>query len=472
MPMMRNRIFARYTFRFMMGYVASLSVAVFVLLASFYVFYSFDYFTDVNNSLENELDLLQSEYRQGGVAAVERLEAERQANTKFVRFAYILVDKDNHKVAGDLTRWPDYTTWSDGWLSFEMRFPDWTGKMQAFNFVARKRVVADGRKLMVARVSDDVRQNIRLVGATLFWSMVIMTVLGLIGASIISFMSLARIESINQSIRTIMAGDLSERIPVQEPADDFQMLAKHLNVMFERIENSMNDVRQVSDNIAHDLRTPLTRLRNKLSTLESRSAPHNREMVQEMLAEADSLLATFSALLRIAQIESGKQQSAFASLELSELLMDVVELYEPLAFDKDIDMSSRIETLATINGDKDLLFQMFVNVIDNAIKYTPEGGKIHVQLESDGMFAQVVVADNGPGISANKYSKVFQRFYRVEASRSVQPGNGLGLSLVKAVANRHNGDVILSDSRHYHSQAERPGLCVRVEIPLAQPLAG
>lgn len=465
--MIRNKIFATYTFRFMISYVTSLSLGAFVLLMATYVFYSYDYFTGINTALENELDLLEHEYLNRGVEGLDTLSQQRNANSKYDRFSYILIDDDGKKVSGDITQWPAYKRWSAGWLSFEMIFEDWTGEPQLYNFLARKRHLDQGHELMVARVADDVRQNIKLVGGTLLWGMFIMIILGIIGGIITSLISLQRIETINQSIRSIMEGDLSERIPVQEPIDDFQKLAINLNDMLDKIEDAVDDVRQVTSNIAHDLRTPLTRLRNKLSMLEERAAPQNLEIVRSLLLESDSLLSTFGALLRISQVESGNKKANFMHVCLSEILDDVIELYEPLAANKDVDLSGQKMPNIMVLGDRDLLFQMLANLMDNAIKYTPEHGSICTELSVKDQNVSIIFADNGPGIPKEKHDKVFQRFYRVEESRGIHPGNGLGLSLVQAVAKLHGGDIRLDDSVAFYPSSPSPGLKVDVLLPVA-----
>lgn len=454
----------------MMGYVACLSLAVFSLLSITYVVYSLDYFNSVNASLEDELDIIQKEYETRGLKGLEVLEQRRRESHSFGRLAYVLVDKKKEKLSGDLAGWPDYFTWSDGWYTFEMAFSDWRGKSSLFNFVARTREMNDGTRLMVARVADDIRQNIQLVSATLFWSMVIMSILGLIGAVIISHMSLARVEEINRTIRTIMDGNLSDRIPVAAREDDFQTLAINLNAMFERIESSMNDVRQVSDNIAHDLRTPLTRIRNKLSMIGKTATLENQAIHKEILTEADGLLSTFSALLRISQIESGTKKSKFSPFDLSRVFEDVCELYEPLSQVKSINMQTVIQADLMISGDKDLMFQMLANLVDNAIKYTHRGGHISVKGSRVRNKIRLRVSDDGPGVEEDKMEKVFQRFYRTEASRGLQPGNGLGLSMVKAVAELHSGFITLSDSHQYFSDLSQPGLTVTVDLPLYVPI--
>jgi len=253
---------------------------------------------------------------------------------------------------------------------------------------------------------------------------------------------LRRIESINDTCREIIYGDLSRRIPMRSADDDFDQLAGNLNNMLDQIEVLMAGVRQVSDNIAHDLRTPLARLRNRLEALREQVTEDGpRELLDQASAEADGLLATFKALLRIGQIESGSRRAGFMGVDLSSLLQDVTELYEPLADDKGQRIELKLTSGRQIRGDRDLLFQAFANLLDNAIKYTPDNGQIQVELTG----AQVSFADNGPGIPEEARDKVFQRFYRLETCRST-PGNGLGLSLVAAVGYLHNARIRLADN--------------------------
>lgn len=455
--MILNRIFTTYTFRFMFSYVMVLSITVFVLLAIVYSLYSHDEFNRVQQSIARELDRLEARYREAGEAGVQSYVLAQNARGDQSRFFYLLADRDHRKLAGDLDAWPDFRDFSQGWLSFEREVLTWDESAEHREFMARSRSMADGRQLLVARHYSDLVSNGQLMLRMLARGMLITICLGVIGGAWSSLAMLREIEAINQGVKGIMGGDLSERIPISGRGGDIEVLVANFNNLLDRIQSLMNGVRQVSDNIAHDLRTPLTRLRNHLADMERHGGVVPREEMQAMLAEADGLLATFNGLLRIAQVESGHRRSAFAPLELRAILRDVVEFYEPLAHDKEQVLELDLDGEVTVTGDRDLLFQALANILDNAIKYTPRLGRIAVSLSHDAAQARVEVADNGPGIAEEKREKVFERFYRIEASRGREPGNGLGLSLVAAVAKLHEGRVVLGDNH--------PGLKVILYLP-------
>ena len=439
-------------------YVTGLSVAVFIVLALIYAVFSYDYFTDLGESVSQEIKTLEAVFEQGGVEAVDRFVEEKIRLGDLNRFFYLVVDENHQKLAGNLDAWPKFKQYGEGWLSFQLDILQWDGQEIDAGFIARSQPIENGYHLLAARHYNDVITAANLVGGALIWSMFATIILGTIGGAIVAGISVKQIDSINKSVQGIMTGDLSGRIHSAKHQGEIRELTFNLNRMLDRIQTLMAGVRQVSDNIAHDLRTPLTRLRNHLTQLQEQVQGKPEETVQYLIDEADALLSTFNALLRIAQIESGNRRSGFASLDPKVILLDVTELYEPLAMDKSIAVRQSLEGGLQLEGDRDLLFQAFANLIDNAIKYTPEGGTISVSLNQLENTAVITIADSGVGVSYQDQSKVFRRFFRVEASRSEQPGNGLGLSLVAAVIKLHEGDINLLDNN--------PGLTVEVSLPL------
>lgn len=267
---------------------------------------------------------------------------------------------------------------------------------------------------------------------------------------IISRFVVIRINTIAQTARNIIdTGDLSQRIQINTKWDDLSNLAQVLNHFLERNEALMDGVREVSNNIAHDLRTPLTHLRNQIEDMKSRNLKEND--MDELLAEADHILAIFNSLLRISNIEKGKSYQAFEEIKLHTLIGDVVELFEPVAEEKNIHIQYKKSSDIHVSGDRHLLFQLFANIISNAIKFSPEGSEVIISATQ----SEVIIADRGTGIADAEKELVFRRFYRSDSSRNME-GNGLGLSLVKAIIDLHHGSIALEDNH--------PGLRVKIRL--------
>lgn len=269
---------------------------------------------------------------------------------------------------------------------------------------------------------------------------------------IISRFVVSRIHTIAQTARDIMdTGDLSRRISVETSWDDLSHLARLLNRFLERNEALMDGIREVSNNIAHDLRTPLTHLRHQIEALKTQ--PIGEQEVDGLLMEADRILEIFNSLLRISTIEKGRRHQAFEEIALHSLLADVIELFEPLAEEKHIRIVSSQLPLMHVMGDRHLLFQLFANIVSNAIKFSPTDSEVVISGVSDK--AMIAIADRGIGIAQHEKELVFRRFYRADSSRSTE-GNGLGLSLAKAIVDLHQGSITLED--------HHPGLRVQVYL--------
>ena len=273
-------------------------------------------------------------------------------------------------------------------------------------------------------------------------------VLAIAGGALLGSNFLRRIDTITRTSRAIMEGDLSARIPVRGTHDEIDQLVASLNAMLARIQQLMDGLRQVSSDIAHDLRTPLGRLRQRLEDARERATTtaDYSAATDAAIEEADALLETFSALLRIAQVEAGAQKSAFAAFDVSALLKSLGETYQPVAEDSDRTLEVDVEPGAMLTGDRQLMAQLVSNLLENALRHTPEGTRVHLGLHRQGDGFEIEVADNGPGIPASEHERVFDRFYRLDRSRSTS-GSGLGLAMVKAIAGLHGLTIRLEDAK-------------------------
>ena len=286
-----------------------------------------------------------------------------------------------------------------------------------------------------------------------------------VGALLIWFFvgrrALKRIDNVSEASRRIMGGDLSGRLPVTGSGDEFDRLSENLNVMLARIAKLNEGLKQVSDNIAHDLKTPLTRLRNRAEAALSgrKNAAEYREALEATIAESDQLIRTFNAILMISRLEAGYSAEQTGNVDLAEIVADVVELYEPAAEEQGVALEAVVAGAAVVSANRELVAQALSNVVDNAIKYSAGSGdapRVVVSLLEEEGGVAMEVADNGPGIDEDDRDRVTERFVRLEQSRS-QPGSGLGLSLAKAVMKFHGGGLELSGIN--------PGLSVRMVFP-------
>nr|WP_157328243.1 ATP-binding protein [Bradyrhizobium cajani] len=287
---------------------------------------------------------------------------------------------------------------------------------------------------------------------------VLLLVLAGLAAVLVTRRTVGRIEQINATSRAIMLSGLDQRIPLRDSNDEWDRVAENLNQMLDRIETLMGEVKQVSDNVAHDLRTPLTRMRGRLE--KAYHTPRNGEadaaLIGDTIADLDAVLHMFASITRISEIETRARRSAFRTLNLAEVAGEVVELYDAAAEQVATRLSLGGDREVAITGDRDLLFDAVANLVDNAIKHGSKGGTVTVTCRSADGGAAIAIADDGPGIPADQRDQVFKRFYRLEQSRYT-PGNGLGLSLVAAVARLHGAEIVLHDNA--------PGLTVRLQFP-------
>jgi signal transduction histidine kinase len=339
---------------------------------------------------------------------------------------------------------------------------DEQGTEQRYSALVRVADLPDGSRLLVGRDVSESEAVVGVVRRSLILTAAFTVVLGLVAWTFVSRRVLKRIDSIAETSRRFAAGDLSGRLEVTGSGDEFDRLAESLNTMLTRIERLMLGLKQVSDNIAHDLKTPLTRMRSRAerALTEAKTEPEYRDALQSAIDEADQLIRTFNALLMIARVEAGSSDAAFTTFDASEVAQDIYELYEPVA--EEAGVSLKLENCGAImvHANRELVSQALANLVDNAIKYSDEAvcghPKVVISVQKDSRGAAIGVQDNGAGIAEADRARATQRFVRLEESRS-KPGAGLGLSLVSAVAQLHGGDLELGDNA--------PGLAAVLHVP-------
>lgn len=382
---------------------------------------------------------------------------------------YYLADPSGQLIVGNVTDLPPEVLAEAGTYSFNYSKPrpfddpdaEDAPQRQGYAMV-RSEKLTSGLILVVGR---DVVERRGFTAIVLQWFAVGaggILLFSLVAGVVTAVRVLRRIDTISSTSNMIMSGNLSERVPVTKRNDEFDALATNLNLMLDRIEKLMQGMKEVTDNVAHDLKTPLTRLRNQAEAAlrDGQDEGTRKQALETTIEESDKLIKTFNALLMIARAEAGTPSGALSEIDLSAVVTDVAELYGPLAEDEGLALDTDIAEGVRINGNRELLGQALVNLIENALKYyEPEEGKagrIMVSLKRDGSRVRIEVADNGPGVAAEDRGRVVERFVRLEKSRT-EPGSGLGLSLVAAVAQLHKGELRLEDNV--------PGVRAVVELP-------
>ncbi len=409
---------------------------------------------ETDATLKSEITGLAEQYIEHGLDRLVNVIAHRIRSDGSGDMLYLFASRDNRPLAGNLRTWPDVQADADGWVEFVHE------RAGGIALPARGRVyrLRDGLRLLVARNTSQILQLKHIFNRAMLIALGLTLVLAAVGGVFMSSRVLNRIAAFTTTTAEIIDGRLDRRLQTRGSGDEFDVLAQHLNEMLERLESLVGAVRHVSDNIAHDLRTPLTRLRNRIE-LAAREAPEGlKHELEAGVTEADELLATFSALLRIARIESGSYAASLERIAMPVLIDDAVELYQGIAQDKDLVLVSDCDPGVSVTGDRNLLFQAVANVLDNAIKFAPHSSAIAVNAHVRGDQLRLEICDAGPGIPSSEHKRVTQRFARLDSSRSL-PGSGLGLSLVEAVVGLHGGSLDFADNA--------PGLKVRLSLPLA-----
>jgi signal transduction histidine kinase len=404
-------------------------------------------------AIDADAQVLVERFEDGGTMALrlsidERLDEDVDGNA-----LYLLADPALRPLDGNLAAWPRLAREPGIIYKLPLQRPGGNslGLVKRFDLM-------NGDHLLVGR---DVHTRVllrRLLTDALLWGLIVVFATASAGGFVVRSLFRRTLASVSATAQAIAAGDFTRRVTVSPRGDEFDQLAETINDMLDRIARLMDGVRQVSNAIAHDLRTPITRARARLeeAATHAESAPELRAAVERATTDLDGIVAVFQALLRIAEIEAGSRRSAFAAIDLVPLLADVVELYGPVAEGKDLRLDVDIPELLPAYGDRELIQQAVANLVDNAVKFSPEGGAVEVSATATPAGAEIVVADQGPGIPPADRERATERFYRGETARST-PGAGLGLALVQAVAQLHGGTLILED--------DRPGLRARLRLP-------
>jgi signal transduction histidine kinase len=394
----------------------------------------------VTAAIESESSFLSEDHRLGGQGQVVDRINRRLSSGRHRALFYLFQDSTGGVLAGNLPA----TSPRQGWLQIPIKAGEEERDEGERRLLALGRLLPDGSYLVVGEDTHGIDEVQETIVRAFAWGLAGTLVLAVAGGALVSAGFLRRIDAINRTTRAIVEGNLSDRVPARGTGDELDRLATNLNQMLDRIQSLMGNVRQVSSDIAHDLRTPLTRLRHRLEAarLEAGSPEEYASVVDRALEDVDGLLAIFSALLRIAQIESGAHRAPSDHVDLSDVFRNIADTYAPVADDQGQRLVADIAGGVTVRGDRQLLVQMLANLVENALRHTPRGSTITLSLTDTPEGPRGVVADTGPGIPEEARAKVFQPFYRLETSRST-PGSGLGLAMVAAIANMHGIGVQL-----------------------------
>jgi signal transduction histidine kinase len=456
----------------------------------------------IATTVADELQLLQGIYNQAGIGRLGRavdVRSRRPGSS-----LYLVTTPMGEGLAGNVGSLEPGVLESEGWVETAYRRLE-EPESAEHNALVRVTRLPGGIRILVGRDLDERERMLHIVALAGRWSVAIVIVLGIAGGVFVSWRVLKRVDAMTGTTQTIMAGDLSGRLSVIGSGDEFDRLAVNLNGMLERIESLMRGLKEVTDNVAHDLKTPLTRLRNRCEAAlrSANSETEFRRVLEDTIEESEGLIRTFDALLMIARAESGEVREGMAEFDVAEVARDVSELYEPFAEDKGLTLEVNAKHHAAVKGNRELVSQALANLVDNAIKYAapaplpgtagvppqpcpptqagegrvgdagetptvPEevraaavnGARSSILVTADTEQDRIVltVSDRGPGIPSADRSRVVDRFVRLERSRSL-PGSGLGLSLVSAVARLHGGELKLEDNA--------PGLRARISLPRA-----
>jgi signal transduction histidine kinase len=420
---------------------------------------------EIARTVDAEIVGLTEQYNQGGIRRLVFIIENRSRRPG--SSLYLVTAPAGAGLAGNVSSLGEGVLQNVGWTeTVYRRLDDQDGV--AHHALVRVYQLPGGFRLLVGRDLEERQRLYNIINSAGRWSIAVVIALGLAGGFFVARRVLRRVDAMTETTRSIMAGNLAGRLPVSGSGDELDRLAVNLNAMLERIETLLKGFKEVSDNIAHDLKTPLTRLRNRCEEAlrTGKGEANYRAALHATIEESDSLIRTFNALLMIARAESGEASTPMTDFDAAEIARGVGELYDPLADDKGIAIKVDASTPMPVKGNRELVTQALANLVDNAIKYggpaerATNGAEVVIKAQSDGNNILLTVADGGPGIAAADRGRVVERFVRLEQSRT-EPGSGLGLSLASAVAQLHGGELKFEDNH--------PGLKAVLALPRGGP---
>lgn len=451
-----KKLVSSLAFRLTCTYMLLFTTLAFLLLGAHYWMTIRTPYQRVKQRIMTELTELTHTHDSQGSGALQRALDARLAGHSARHAYHALIASDGRVISANFSGWPAEPATS--WLRLDADTHE-DGEDQDFEPLLRDHVFADGSRLLVGRDIEDIDELEEKLLSVGLGVVVTGAALGLLGGLLMSREISRRMQAVTRTATRVMAGNLADRIPLSGQSDDFDHLNAMLNQMLARIEDLVESIRRVSDNVSHELRTPLARLRTTLETLRNRG-PVLAPQIDELLSEVTALERTFDAILRISRIENTRQPGELPAVDLSTVVQDAAELYAPEAEDRRQLLSISAPPGLAVQGDRDLLFQSVCNLIDNAVKYTPQGGEIAVSIRRTGDTLELVVRDSGPGVATEHLPHLTEHFFRAPATAAA-PGAGLGLGLVAAVAKRHHSQL--------RFETGGPGLIVRWQFSGGMP---
>jgi len=453
----KTRLLGTSTFKIAILYLA-LSGATLVGALAFIYWSTADLIErQMNETILAEIRGLAEQYRDEGLAGLVEVIRQRSGRSATPENVYLLTDPLYRPLTGNLEVWPGEPDVRDGWIELQLRRKK-KQDSEVHTIRARLFELAGGFHLLVGRDTAERGDFRRIMEEAIAWALVPVLLVGLGSGILVGRYALRRVEAVAATSREIVKGDLARRVPLSGSGDEFDRLARAINEMLDQIDMLMTGMRVVTDGLAHDLRSPLTRAKGgiELALRKDKDAETYRRALEQTNIELDTILRTFEALINIAEAEAGMNRLTLTELDLSALVLDLFEMYQPIAEEAEIELTAEIAENITASANRQMLAQAIANLLDNAIKFTPHGGRIAVSLRESSRRPVLCIADSGPGIPAADRARVLGRFVRLDNSCAA-PGSGLGLSLVAAVARLHDTTFELGDNA--------PGLTATLTFP-------